>query len=745
MYKYIIIILLCLLLISFLFYIYYFRFKEHFDNTYTPTGQDVVTSFAIEKCDILRSQQSLQDGYAEALQTEFLDGLRITKFKPKNSKKSMNSNNEYCFLFNDKPNNYFDLAMNSPINVDPCTKQNPLFASDFIKSVYSDTSPTDMFTFDLRKCVLEIDPTKVNDAALSTFWGNVASNDCSINTQSLRNELSDCKLNMQNLEQNYITQSNAIWATNNSLLHTLSGLTSENNTALQGIGTNTNLYDTCLYNNAYDQSILVETNNLKTAYNTYADKITNYTNQLSNAYGNPNTGFVKQINDIYSKNITTSNSCFKNLQNLQKSVNSFKATISDDEYIGNVQRQVFSQYDTELIGLQSSCNVWYDSNVANSNIVYDQLHPAYATAQQNYASIASSYAMCQTELSPYMNSNYPELIPACQSNLAYLMTECNALYEGMGYYKGLQSTTQESLDTCQHWRDTYQKNYDDALKTKNTCYSQMYNNVYTYGTCKAGIIGCLQDLKVAQRKISSLSNIANVQQYTINTLDSDLSQCRPQSDTSFNRLQDVQYGMAVQTMNANTTNNQSACDSGAAVATLNAQYQGLQAQIQIEKKRLSLNQTIPPDCGALANTCGKITLDQCPTPPTSIQIVTPSISTPIPPIPQTPPVVAVEEAPPAPAPPKTCVINGTSYRTSTYVPNQNATGVSMQSQNGASCQLTVQNGSDTCVLPKGLWNDTARNLCTTGGNDNNQYTPSMGFQNQNLSDDAYTSFNINVT
>ena len=249
------------------------RDRESFGNVYTPTAQDVVTSFAIEKCDILRSQQSLSNGYAEALQTEFLDGLRITKFKPKtkNPTKIMNSNNEYCFLFNDKANNYYDLAMNG---IDSCTKQNPIFASDFIKSVYSDTSPTDMFTYDLKKCVLEIDPSKVNDASLSTFWGNIDKNDCTINTQSLRNDLSNCQLSVYEMKQNYIAQSNAIWAKNNSLLQTFNNLTYENNGLLSGIKKNSDSYNTCLSDSAYEHDILNETNRLKAAYNSYANNIT---------------------------------------------------------------------------------------------------------------------------------------------------------------------------------------------------------------------------------------------------------------------------------------------------------------------------------------------------------------------------------------------------------------------------------------------------------------------------------------
>ena len=698
-------LLIVIIVYSYLSYLSYLskgQIKEAFlNNTYTTTGQDIVTSFAIEKCDILRSQQSLQDGYAEALQTEFLDGLRLTKFKPKHSE---TNSNIHCFLFNDKANNYYDLAMTSPPNIDPCTKQNPLFSSsDFIKNVYSDTSPTDMFTFDLRKCVLEIDPSKVNDNTLSKFWSNVASNDCSINTQGLRNELSSCQQNLKNLEKNYIAQSNAIWATNNSLLNTYTGLSNDNYTAKQGIAKNTGLYNKCMSDKAYDQSILDETNILKTAYNTYAHNITNYTSQLSNAYTNT---FVKQINDIYATNVATSNNCFPNLATLQKKVNSYNATISDDIYIENVQRQVFTQYDTELVGLQSACNLWYNSNVTNSNIIYNQLKPTYASVQQQYANVQQEYATCQAQLDPYTHSNYPELISACKSNLSYMMTECNTLFESIGYYKDQQSTTLDKFNTCQNLRNTYQKNYDAAIKTKNTCYSQMYNNIYTYGTCKSSIIGCLQDLKVAQTKINTLSNIANVQQHTINTLNSDLTQCRPMNDSTFNRMMDVQYGMAVQSMNTTTTNNKTACDSGAAVATLNAQYQGLQAQIQIEKTRLSSNITIQPNCGAIATKCGLITFDQCPTPPTSIQMITPSVSAPPPPpvqIAPPPPVTSDSNVPP---PQKTCIISATNLPGQPFTTNVNVpTGFNNLSQpdreghpgindltvtasNGASCAFT---------------------------------------------------------
>ena len=63
-------------------------------------------------------------------------------------------------------------------------------------------------------------------------------------------------------------------------------------------------------------------------------------------------------------------------------------------------------------------------------MIYQQLQPSYTTVQQSYSNVASNYNSCQTQLSPYLNSNYPQLIQACQSNLNYLMSECNILYEG---------------------------------------------------------------------------------------------------------------------------------------------------------------------------------------------------------------------------------------------------------------------------------------------------------------------------
>ena len=331
-------------------------------------------------------------------------------------------------------------------------------------------------------------------------------------------------------------------------------------------------------------------------------------------------------------------------------------------------------------------------------MIYQQLQPSYTTVQQSYSNVASNYNSCQTQLSPYLNSNYPQLIQACQSNLNYLMSECNILYEGIGYYKGLEEKTNTTLNTCQQLRDTYQHNYDNALKTKTACYSQLYNDIYTYGTCKAGIIGCLQDLKVAKKKIHTLSNIANVQQHTIDTLNSDLAQCRPQSDASFNRLMDVQYGMAMQTISANTTTNQSACDSGAAVATLNAQYQGLQAQIQLETSRLSSNQVIPPNCGAIANKCGLITLAQCPTPPTDIKIITPTTSVKPPPVQIAPMEAPPPPPPPAPPPLKSCIINGITYSNNQAQTNftqlagtNGESGIQIldiTASNGATCSFT---------------------------------------------------------
>jgi hypothetical protein len=155
--------------------------REEFNaNTRTDILQNVYDKHGIEKCDILDNKSVASSVY--------LDPLRFRKWKPSDGAANTDPNIEHCYYFADRdPNkilfkgegderslaNIGDPLSGASDGNNLCKKSSEMFTKvPFIKSVFDDNKSerTVHESLAYKKCVFEIDKSKVNSGTLNGFW-----------------------------------------------------------------------------------------------------------------------------------------------------------------------------------------------------------------------------------------------------------------------------------------------------------------------------------------------------------------------------------------------------------------------------------------------------------------------------------------------------------------------------------------------------------------------------------------------
>lgn len=187
----------------------------------------------VERCDALNAQDFgwRKDMQHSSLATmdSFIGGFRMREWKPEND--SLNNPNykpnmKYCYMYNtsNQVEDLRDRALNANDGMTTCDAfkaytDNP----EFITRTFEDESPDKTHSLAYKKCVVEIDPTKVTTKSLDTFWKTMGDNECAElykkNTSTLGN-VKDIYTACNNLNTYYkksapaynqcVTQCNAI-------------------------------------------------------------------------------------------------------------------------------------------------------------------------------------------------------------------------------------------------------------------------------------------------------------------------------------------------------------------------------------------------------------------------------------------------------------------------------------------------------------------------------------------------------
>ncbi len=181
----------------------------------------------MEKCSTLfSSDRSIPDD-EHLTMTHYINGLRIRKWKPNENeiderRNELNidlqdKNKDYCYLYNDKLNETQDYVFNSNSSeTNTCSKNNPIFQSPLVTNVFESEYLDKAHQMPIKKCVFEIDKSKMEDVSVVTdFWNKWKTHDCFSIQNGLRDQLYDyekrekaLRFNLGNIRSEFITASN---------------------------------------------------------------------------------------------------------------------------------------------------------------------------------------------------------------------------------------------------------------------------------------------------------------------------------------------------------------------------------------------------------------------------------------------------------------------------------------------------------------------------------------------------------
>ena len=123
-----------------------------------------------ESCSILAHPDISANNIANS--TMFLSTNRIKQWKPKNLTK-LDPNKTYCYIDHDEKNSIQDITMAGEGKCTRLARNVP-----FIDRTFEDNELDNARTFPHNKCVIEIDPKKIDGPSANTFWRQISELHC---------------------------------------------------------------------------------------------------------------------------------------------------------------------------------------------------------------------------------------------------------------------------------------------------------------------------------------------------------------------------------------------------------------------------------------------------------------------------------------------------------------------------------------------------------------------------------------
>jgi hypothetical protein len=128
-------------------------------------------NFAETQCSILEGSNLASNAMYASL--SFLPTMRIKEWKPTNTE-GLDSNMTYCYVDNDSNSGINDFLFSAK----SCTDSIFNNGISFINKTFTNNQQDRNKSMPSQKCVLEIDPSKVNDSQLNNFWTAVQDDEC---------------------------------------------------------------------------------------------------------------------------------------------------------------------------------------------------------------------------------------------------------------------------------------------------------------------------------------------------------------------------------------------------------------------------------------------------------------------------------------------------------------------------------------------------------------------------------------
>ena len=298
---------------------------------------------SIESCDILNDPDSL-------MSTAYLPSQRIKKFKPQTPLQDGNKY-EYCYIDNDVRNGIQDYIMKDR----ECSKSDPLFASPFIESVYSDNNLENTRKFPYEKCIIKIDKEQVNRQEIKNFWDRIGTTECSRlfdevlkENAKITNNVKTCNNEVTRLKKEFENKKQTI---NNLLNDTIPNLDRQITSCMR------------------TQSVLVEDKN-----NALRDSM-----KWNKLFKEDETKCKTELSYLKNK----ADSCDVELENLKKLYNK-----KQDDYHRLYKRYVVLKEKKTAL----------ESAYSNLQTQYSNILETKKALEEEYRKVYNSYVICMKEL-----------------------------------------------------------------------------------------------------------------------------------------------------------------------------------------------------------------------------------------------------------------------------------------------------------------------------------------------------------
>ena len=408
------------------------------------TKQKLRNSLAIESCDVLQASPNAEmDGDAEDTMNRILKGHRLNKFKS-NEVKNDNVNKEFCYMYNDEENNMKDYLL-----IEGCSKENNLFKNTpFITNVFETEQKDATHTIPLKKCVIEIDKTKVDTEQLNPFWQKWKLGTCTSITDPIRNQIRQTFVLNNTLSHNLSVMKAKYNIMDNEAQHKQADLTV---CTTESDDVNTNLQRSiALYNQKYDilKRNQSEYENLRKNLSEMNDRHTLLEKSFSD------------FQDKYKEKDALKKECDEKLRECQR-----KEQKEEDELISKRNHQnfltgEFSKYDAQRREVEDNFNrVSSKNSVCQSN--RNTVEQEHDIMKENYLREKSDYDACNVA-----RRHYESLFNTYKEKANQMKENKESCIEERGVLRGKMEECNKNREKCRYLQNKHLNTYKRLIEAK---------------------------------------------------------------------------------------------------------------------------------------------------------------------------------------------------------------------------------------------------------------------------------------
>jgi len=142
---------------------------------------------SISACELLRPDVYTTSPDAYKISSVYLDTKRLNEWKPRDAKQQ---GRHYCYMYDDSGQDMQDYAMVGT------SVKNTIAQSPFTLRHFHSSEIDDSHTGPINKFIFEIDPSKITQNNLRTFWEKIDTNQCGFLTDPILNNVQNTNRNI---------------------------------------------------------------------------------------------------------------------------------------------------------------------------------------------------------------------------------------------------------------------------------------------------------------------------------------------------------------------------------------------------------------------------------------------------------------------------------------------------------------------------------------------------------------------